>query len=99
MSDKQNLNKELKTNLEKDELLIWSEFPKQSFQIVFEDIIIMPLLSVILFLGFYLFTTTLNYLTNKELLLFSVLMILVSCYIIYFRYIQKVIYQKNQYMH
>lgn len=95
MSDKQNLNKELKTNLEKDELLIWSEFPKQSFQIVFEDLIIIPLLSIILFLGFYLFTISLNNLTNKELLPISVLMILGSFYIIYSRFIQKVISQKK----
>ncbi len=95
MSDKQSLNKELEIELEKDEVLIWSDYPKQSFQIVFEDLIIIPFLTIILFIGIYLLILVLNFNANKDLIIFSIFTIISPVILIYFRYIQKINIQKK----
>ncbi|OOG71606.1 hypothetical protein [Flavobacterium sp. A45] len=99
MSDKQSLGKklenELENELEKDEVLIWSDYPKQSFQIVFEDLIIIPFLTIIFFIGVYLLIMVLNFDANKDLIIFSIFTVVISILLINYRYVQKVNIQKK----
>jgi hypothetical protein len=95
MSDKKSLGKELENELEKDEVLIWSDYPKQSFQIVFEDLIIIPFLTIIFFIGVYLLIMVLNFDANKDLIIFSIFTVVISILLINYRYVQKVNIQKK----
>ena len=95
MLDKESLNKELKSNLEEDELLIWSDYPKQSFQLVFEDLIIIPFLSIPFFIMTFGFVKILNLNTNKDIILTTILFLFIFCFLINNRYIQKLNIQKK----
>lgn len=96
MFDRQSLKRELEAKLEEDEILIWSDYPKQSFQILFEDLLIIPfLIIVILISASLLFQIILNISTNIFIIIFSISTLTTSIALIYSRYIQKIILQKK----
>jgi hypothetical protein len=95
MINQGNLKKELEFILEKDEKLIWSDFPKQGFQLVFDDLIIIPFVVIVLSLGIFLSFNSLNYKLNKYLLVFSVFMIIGAILSINQRYIKQINIQKK----
>jgi hypothetical protein len=98
MINQENLKKELEIILEKDEELIWSDFPKQGFQLVFDDLIIIPFVSIVFSVAIFLFFNSLNYKSNKYLFILPVFMIIGIILLINQRYIEQInIHKKTIY--